>query len=51
MLVLRFFLDDDVKTKIEKKIQVESVRGQRVGASFVDEKLFDAALGKYVLSR
>lgn len=51
MLILRFFLDDDTRTEIEKKIRVESVRGQRIGASFADAKKFDSVLGKYVLSR
>lgn len=51
IFVLRFFLEDRTETSIEKKIQVESVRENKVGANFVEEKKFDVVLGKYVLSK
>lgn len=50
VFILRFSLGDRAGTSIEKKIQVESVRENKVGANFVEEKDFDIVLGKYVLS-
>lgn len=49
ILVVRFILDDEANSRVEKKISIESIRGARVGAVFLDEKGFDKILGKYIL--
>jgi hypothetical protein len=49
VLILRCILDDDQRSRIEKKISIESIRGKKVGALFLDEKGFDKILGKYIL--
>lgn len=51
VLFVRFVLDDDAGSRIGKKICIESIRGSKVGAVFVDEKGFDKVLGKYILPR
>lgn len=51
MFVLRFILDDDERSRMEKKISIESIRGSKVGALFQDESGFDKALGKYILPK
>lgn len=51
ILVVRFILDDEERSRIEKKISIESVRGSKVGAVFLDEKGFDKILGKYILPK
>lgn len=49
VLVLRFLLDDEEQSALEKEIEITSVRGMKVGAQFRDTKGFDAVLGKYIL--
>jgi hypothetical protein len=51
VLVLRFILDDDERSRVEKKISIESIRGEKVGALFLDGKGFDKILGKYILPK
>ncbi len=51
ILVLRFILDDDERSRVEKKISIESIRGEKVGALFLDGKGFDKILGKYILPK
>lgn len=51
VFILRFFLDDRTGTEIEKKIQIQSIRGKKIGADFVEEEKFDVVLGKYILSK
>jgi hypothetical protein len=51
VLVIRFILDDEQRSRIEKKISIESIRGSKVGAVFLDEKGFDKILGKYILPK
>ncbi|MBE1425579.1 hypothetical protein H4684_002234 [Desulfomicrobium macestii] len=51
IFVLRFILDDDERSRMEKKISIESIRGSKVGALFQDESGFDKALGKYILPK
>jgi hypothetical protein len=51
MFILRFILDDDERSRMEKKISIESIRGSKVGALFQDESGFDKALGKYILPK
>ncbi len=51
VLVLRFILDDEQGSRVEKKISIESIRGKKVGALFLDEKGFDKILGKYILPK
>ncbi len=48
-LVVRFLLDDEDQSPLEKEIEIRSVRGAKVGAIFRDTKGFDAVLGKYIL--
>lgn len=50
-VVIRFLLDDDDNSEIEKGITIESVRGRKIGAAFADTKGFDKALGKYILPK
>jgi len=49
VLILRFILDDGERSKMEKKISIESIRGSKVGALFLGENSFDKVLGKYIL--
>ncbi len=49
VLVVRFLLDDEGQSPVEKEIEITSVRGVRIGAVFLDTKGFDAVLGKYIL--
>lgn len=49
VFVLRFILDDGERSKMEKKISIESIRGSKVGALFLGENSFDKVLGKYIL--
>ena len=51
VLIARFILDDEENSKVEKKISIESIRGSKVGAIFLDEKGFDKVLGKYILPK
>lgn len=51
VFVIRFFLDDEESSKVEKQISIESVRGHKVGAVFVETKGFDKTLGKYILPK
>ncbi len=51
VLVLRFILDDEQGSRVEKKISIESIRGKKVCALFLDEKGFDKILGKYILPK
>ena len=51
IFVLRFILDDDERSRMEKKISIESIRGSKVGALFQDESGFDKVLGKYILPK
>ena len=51
VLILRCILDDEHRSRIEKKISIESIRGKKVGALFLDEKGFDKVLGKYILPK
>lgn len=51
MFILRFILDDDERSRMDKKISIESIRGSKVGALFQDESGFDKALGKYILPK
>ncbi len=47
---LRFLLDDPEQNAVEKEIMVESVRGEKAGASFLN-KTFDKVLNQYILSK
>jgi predicted RNA-binding Zn-ribbon protein involved in translation (DUF1610 family) len=51
VLVVRFILDDEGNSRIEKKISIESIRERKVGAVFLDQKGFDKVLGKYILPK
>lgn len=51
VLILKFILDDDERSRTEKKISIESIRGAKVGALFQDESGFDKVLGKYILPK
>jgi hypothetical protein len=51
VLILKFILDDDERSRMEKKISIESIRGAKVGALFQDESGFDKVLGKYILPK
>lgn len=51
VLVVRFILDDEEKSAVEKEISVTSVRGTKVGAVFTETKGFDKILGKYILPK
>lgn len=51
VLVLRFILEVDDSVEIMKRISVESIRGHKVGASFVEEVGFDKHIGKYILKK
>ena len=51
VIILRFILDDEQRSRIEKKISIESIREKKVGALFLDEKGFDKILGKYILPK
>lgn len=51
VFVIRFFLDDEESSKVEKQISIESVRGHKVGAVFMETKGFDKNLGKYILPK
>ncbi len=51
VVVMKFMLDDEERSKIEKKISIESIRGKKVGGLFLDEKGFDKVLGKYILPK
>lgn len=51
VLQLRFALDDAGGALLERQIMVESVRGAKVGGSFVGVRGFDAVLGNYILGR
>jgi hypothetical protein len=51
IFVVRFILDDEERSRVEKKISIESIRGSKVGAVFLDEKGFDKILGKYILPK
>jgi predicted RNA-binding Zn-ribbon protein involved in translation (DUF1610 family) len=49
VVVIRFLLDDEAESPVEKEVEVRSVRGSKVGAVFRDTREFDAVLGKYIL--
>lgn len=49
-LVLRFYLDDVSRTEIVKEVRIESLRHDKVGASFVQSG-FDSLLGKYIMAK
>jgi hypothetical protein len=49
VVVVRFLLDDEAESPIEKEIEVTSVRGAKVGAEYRETGGFDAVLGKYIL--
>ena len=49
VVVVRFMLDDENESALEKEIEIRSVRGSKVGAVFRDTKGFDPVLGKYIL--
>ncbi len=51
VLTIRFLLDDDDQTVMDKEVKVESIRDDKVGASFVDPGGFDRVLGKFILSK
>lgn len=51
VMLVRFFLDDQDNTEIEKLIRIESVRDTKIGAIFVGTKDFDKTLGKYILPK
>jgi hypothetical protein len=51
VFVIRFILDDEQSSRIEKKISIESIRGSKMGAVFIDEKGFDKMIGKYILPK
>lgn len=51
VFVIRFILDDEESSKVEKQISIQSVRGHKVGADFMETKGFDKALGKYILPK
>lgn len=51
VFVIRFFLDDEENSKVEKQISIQSVRGHKVGAVFMETKGFDKTLGKYILPK
>ncbi len=51
VVIVRFLLDDDENSELEKKISIQSVRESKVGAIFVDSKGFDKTLGKYILPK
>lgn len=47
--VVRFLLDDEGQSPVEKEVGVISVRGSKVGAVFLDKGGYDVALGKYII--
>jgi predicted RNA-binding Zn-ribbon protein involved in translation (DUF1610 family) len=47
--VVRFLLDDEDESPVEKEIGVISVRDSKVGAVFLDTSGYDVALGKYIM--
>jgi len=49
VVVLRFLLDDEDQSPLEKEIEITSVRGFKVGAVFRDTSGFDTVLGRYIL--
>ena len=49
VVVVRFLLDDEAESPIEKEIEITSVRGTKIGAVFLETGGFDAVLGKYIL--
>lgn len=51
VFVIRFILDDEESSKVEKQISIQSVRDHKVGAVFMETKGFDKALGKYILPK
>lgn len=51
VVVIRFLLDDDDNSEVEKRISIQSIRGNKIGGTFVDTKGFDRTLGKYILPR
>lgn len=49
-LCVRFQLDDDLCSELVKEIRIESIRGSKIGASFVGAG-FDPLLGKYIMTK
>ena len=49
VVVIRFLLDDEDQSPLEKEIEITSVRGLKVGAVFRDTSGFDTVLGRYIL--
>jgi hypothetical protein len=47
--VVRFLLDDEDQSPVEKEVGIISVRGSKVGAVFLDTGGYDVALGKYII--
>jgi len=50
-MVVRFLLDDERNSAVEKEIMIQSVRGDKIGAVFVGTEGFDVILGKYILPK
>lgn len=51
VVVIRFLLDDEDNSEVEKRISIESVRGSKIGGAFLDTRGFDKVLGKYILPK
>lgn len=51
VMVVRFLLDDERNSAVEKEIMIQSVRGDKIGAVFVGTEGFDVILGKYILPK
>jgi hypothetical protein len=49
--IIRFLLDDEDNSEVEKRISIESIRGSKIGAAFMDTKGFDKVLGRYILPK
>lgn len=48
ILALRFILDNNKNTEIVQKIKIESIRGDVIGASFVDGVVLDKNIRSYI---
>lgn len=51
VLTIRFILDNDQNTEVIKEIKIESIRGNKVGASFIGGVALDGHVRNYIVNK